>query len=70
MKSFCGKGMLVLMIVVMQGCMTTHSKKIAVKKNKIPPARTSDSYALMDETIVVDRDVSRRGVIARGLDEY
>jgi hypothetical protein len=65
-------GLLLTFACVVQGCATapaTASKKVS-QKQKIMIPRMTQSFALMDDSMVADPEISRRGKKARGTSEY
>jgi hypothetical protein len=71
MKMFRRLGVALLLAATAQGCATTGGKKIAGKKKLMPSAQiVRENYALMDDSAVVDREISIRGNKARGLSDY
>ena len=64
-------GVALLLAATAQGCATTGGKKIAAKKKPVPSARIlHETYALMDDSVAVDQDITARGNRARGLSDY
>ena len=68
LSRFC---IVLLLAITAQGCATVGGKKIAAKKKLTAPMRiTTESYALMDDSLGADEEISRRGTKARGLSSY
>lgn len=59
----------VLVMFFAQSCKTTSRTVSSKKKPKMPP-KVTESFVLMDESEVIDREILRRGNKARGLSEY
>jgi len=54
--------------VLVTGCATTAVKR-TVSKKKIP-SQVKESYALVEDSEELDREILKRGNKARGLSEY
>lgn len=72
-RSFCARVALFLMTLStgISGCATTHNKSTAAEAKRHKPQQIrplTESYALSDETVVVDNSILQRGAKARGAD--